>query len=335
MSRLPAAGQAHRDKAGQRRGLQEPSVRRLDGLQHAQRPGPRRGAQPAERPVPRGPVHMARLPDRNQGRQGIAHHRHAHRREAPVRQRRQFKGQGQHMTPCRPALPQPPGQRAVGQNRHREGPVLAISRQDRRGQHLGVHAPGRPLQELLRPRHGRRMPRIPRRHRPECGPSQQRRAQVARAARGVAPAPVLILVPRQPVQPGGCHRLMPQTSPRPVQHGQRRHRRGGGQRAAGEFPHPAPVRAAPFQQPARDPAENRSQPGRVQGGNHGRHHAGRMNQIAGGLQPEIRRRPDDARARGRRPPRCPAGWRCRPPTGPDPPPRRACPKPAGSPPRAG
>jgi hypothetical protein len=111
-------------------GFEEPAVRRLDALQHAERLRPRAVAEQAQQRVARGQVIMPHLSDGDERRQRVTHDGQFQRGEKILRQRGQLEGKLNDLLPSCFAFAQPPGQRAHREDGHGESAVLAVARDD-------------------------------------------------------------------------------------------------------------------------------------------------------------------------------------------------------------
>ena len=142
MVSIAAAREAHGDETGQRRGFEEPAIRRLDALQHAQGLGPRAVSQQSRDWVARGQVMVPHLSDGNERGQRVTHNRQAQRGEELVRQRGQLEGKLNDALPSRLTLAESPGQRAHREDGDGERAVIAIAGDDG-GDERGAVEPGR------------------------------------------------------------------------------------------------------------------------------------------------------------------------------------------------
>ena len=95
-----ATGEAHGDKTGERRGLEEAAVARLDLLKHLQRLFARRIAEQTVNRVPRGPVMMSALADGDERRQRVTHHRQTQGGKPVARECSQLEGQLDDIVPA-------------------------------------------------------------------------------------------------------------------------------------------------------------------------------------------------------------------------------------------
>ena len=180
----PHRSETHRHERRQRRSFEKAAIHRLDRLQHTQRLFSRERAQQACERIPRRCVVVNHLPNRNQRRQRVAHHRQSQQTPQPVRNRSQLKRQLRHEPPLDASR-----QRKRHQDRHRESAILSVTCSDALRECRQLAEPSlrlfyRVTEIFIRSR------------RAECRPTQRSRGDVRLAPRRVPPPAVRILMLR-------------------------------------------------------------------------------------------------------------------------------------------
>jgi len=220
----------------------------LDAGQYSERSAPREQAQQARERISRRTMMMPRLANRDQCRQRVTYNRQAQPREPLRRTRGQFKRQGQHPTPRFVPRPKSSGQIQRRENRNRKGAVLSVTDDNRRREHVGVQAAGILLQPSFRFRHYVTKLFISSNRNAKSRPAKCRRAQVAQTLIRVSPTTVSVGAFCQPVQTEMNCGWRIAVGRFFMNDGERRHGGRRGQRAAGKFADPVPVRRACCQQ---------------------------------------------------------------------------------------
>ena len=193
-------GQAHHHETRQRHGFEKPAAGRLHPLKHFQAAAHARAAARARASGFHGPRWKKPcLSDGHQRRHGIADHAEPQEAKHRMRQAGQLEGQA----PARAATAVKPGQRAVGQDRRGECPVVAVTLPQAVQPALGVEVLLRPARDrpaLRRPRRQgarRRGPaawRLDWRSCDPCRPSRRRRSGSAASHWAARPGQLAIAV---------------------------------------------------------------------------------------------------------------------------------------------
>ena len=198
----------------------------------------------------------------NQGGERVADHGQPHDREEAARQHGKLEGQLRNLPPRVAVRSEAAGQRAHRQDRYAEGAVLSVAignRPHERGAIRTACGVGQPLRRI---RNGAPRLRAVLVIEGERGPSEGRRADVADAAVGVAPAAVRVPALDQPSQPGAHESPVAVVAGGPRRKRQSRNRRRGRESAARERPLPAALRR---------PLGQQTVDGRAAGGFDGHH----------------------------------------------------------------
>jgi len=141
MIEIARTGEGHGDEAGERRGLQIAAGAGLQCLEHRPHTFPGERPEPAERIPPRRRCFLKTdVPDGDERRQGITHHRQPDGSEPCPRQRSEFKRQRDDVSPW--FLAERAAKRAEHQNGHAEGFVLAVAGDDGLRDVFGIECAG-------------------------------------------------------------------------------------------------------------------------------------------------------------------------------------------------
>ena len=205
---FPAAGQAHGDEAGQRRGFEEAAIDRLNAREDFEGVPARAGADRTDDGVPRRPVIMPGLANGDERGQSIADHGQTQGGKPSMREGGQFEGERNDMAPGLGACAEFPGQGAHRQDGDGKCPVLSVATDHGSGEAIRFESAGLPAEPAFCAGQdggvggvGGRLRRTGR------SPTEGGGAQVADALDSVPPAAVRVDMIDQPASSGPSGRV--------------------------------------------------------------------------------------------------------------------------------